>query len=106
MTRAGQRRNQFQMSHGARAGGIALATALTLLIHLTSAGAADVPPAPLMNDSEMFAAVDSIFADFALDSHIPGFVYGIVANGRLVHGSGGLTNSHPRTSTTRTPRPR
>jgi CubicO group peptidase (beta-lactamase class C family) len=85
MIRVGHRRNQFQVSHGARAGGIAFAAALTLLIHATSADAADVPPTSLTNDSEMFAAVDSIFGDFALDSHIPGLVYGIVANGRLVH---------------------
>jgi len=33
----------------------------------------------------MFAAVDRIFADYAIDSHIPGLVYGIVANGRLAY---------------------
>ena len=33
----------------------------------------------------MFAAVDRIFSDYALDSHIPGLVYGIVADGRLVY---------------------
>lgn len=32
--------------------------------------------------------VDRIFADFQLDSHAPGLVYGIVANGRLVHVKG------------------
>lgn len=48
-----------------------------------SAGASDLP--------EMFATVDRSFADYAIDSHIPGLVYGIVANGRLVyvHGLGG-----------------
>ena len=30
-------------------------------------------------------AIDKIFADFQLDSHAPGLVYGIVADGRLVH---------------------
>ncbi|HEY0627381.1 MAG TPA: serine hydrolase domain-containing protein [Allosphingosinicella sp.] len=29
--------------------------------------------------------IDRIFADFQLDSHAPGLVYGIVADGRLVH---------------------
>lgn len=30
-------------------------------------------------------ALDRIFADFQLDSHAPGLVYGVVADGRLVH---------------------
>ena len=33
----------------------------------------------------MFAAVDRIFADYALDAHIPGLVYGVVSDGRLVY---------------------
>jgi D-alanyl-D-alanine-carboxypeptidase/D-alanyl-D-alanine-endopeptidase len=32
--------------------------------------------------------IDRIFGDFQLDSHAPGLVYGIVANGRLVHVKG------------------
>ena len=32
-----------------------------------------------------FEQTDRIFADFVLDKHIPGLVYGIVANGQLVH---------------------
>ena len=32
-----------------------------------------------------FAATDRIFADFFLEAHIPGMVYGVVADGRLVH---------------------
>ena len=36
-------------------------------------------------DASAFAKVDEIFADYALDSHIPGVVYGIVADGKLVH---------------------
>jgi CubicO group peptidase (beta-lactamase class C family) len=32
-----------------------------------------------------FEAADRIFADFYLDAHIPGLVYGVVADGRLVH---------------------
>ncbi|ETI60448.1 beta-lactamase precursor (penicillin-binding protein), partial [Sphingobium sp. C100] len=32
--------------------------------------------------------IDRIFADFQVDSHAPGLVYGIVANGRLVHVKG------------------
>ena len=32
--------------------------------------------------------IDRLFADFQVDSHAPGLVYGIVANGRLVHVKG------------------
>ncbi|MGB5133131.1 MAG: serine hydrolase domain-containing protein, partial [Steroidobacteraceae bacterium] len=66
----------------ARVSAIALATASAGLLPCSSASAAD--------DSPVFAKVDEIFADYALDSHIPGVVYGIVADGRLVyvHGLG------------------
>ena len=30
-----------------------------------------------------YEAADRIFADFCLDAHIPGLVYGVVADGRL-----------------------
>ncbi len=60
---------------------LALASTMAALIHTASVGAADAPAA---SDPEMFAAVDRIFADYAIDSHIPGLVYGIVANGRIV----------------------
>jgi D-alanyl-D-alanine-carboxypeptidase/D-alanyl-D-alanine-endopeptidase len=49
----------------------------------TGAASAADPPAPA--ESAAFAEVDRIFADYALDAHVPGLVYGIVANGRLVH---------------------
>ncbi len=35
-----------------------------------------------------FAAIDRIFADYALDVHAPGLAYGIVAGGRLIHRRG------------------
>ena len=35
--------------------------------------------------ADLFAAIDPLFADFALDSHIPGLVYGVVANGKLAY---------------------
>jgi CubicO group peptidase (beta-lactamase class C family) len=50
-----------------------------------SAGAAELPPGPRTNDAAVFAKVEEIFANYALDSHVPGVVYGIVADGRLVH---------------------
>jgi CubicO group peptidase (beta-lactamase class C family) len=36
-------------------------------------------------DANTLADIDRIFEDYALDSHIPGMVYGIVKDGRLVH---------------------
>ena len=35
--------------------------------------------------SSAFDVADRIFADFCLDAHIPGLVYGVVADGQLVH---------------------
>jgi CubicO group peptidase (beta-lactamase class C family) len=35
--------------------------------------------------SDPFAATDRIFDEFCLDAHIPGLVYGVVMDGRLVH---------------------
>lgn len=58
------------------------AATMAALIHVASVGAA---AAPVSSEPEVFAAVDRIFADYAIDSHIPGLVYGIVANGQLVH---------------------
>lgn len=38
--------------------------------------------------AEAIPAIDQLFSDFRLDSHAPGLVYGIVADGRLVHVKG------------------
>lgn len=67
-----------------------LATGAVLLAavwqtHGSSAHAAEAPAASQASDSAAFAKVDEIFADYALDSHVPGVVYGIVADGRLVY---------------------
>ena len=32
-----------------------------------------------------YAAADRVFDEYRLDAHVPGLVYGIVADGRLVH---------------------
>ena len=61
---------------------LVLVSTMVALIHISSVGATD---APAPSEPELFAAVDRIFADYAIDSHIPGLVYGIVANGRLVY---------------------
>jgi CubicO group peptidase (beta-lactamase class C family) len=54
-------------------------------LHGSNAHAAEATPVSQASDSAAFAKVDEIFADYALDSHIPGVVYGIVADGRLVY---------------------
>jgi len=76
--------NQFQASLCARVGKISLAAAW-ILLQVTGAHASDAQTSSETSDSKTFAEVDRIFADYALDSHIPGLVYGIVANGRLIH---------------------
>ncbi|MEC3912007.1 serine hydrolase domain-containing protein [Sphingobium sp. CR2-8] len=38
--------------------------------------------------AQAIPAIDRLFADFQVDSHAPGLVYGIVADGRLVHVKG------------------
>ena len=53
-----------------------VAAAATLLI-FTRPRAAD--------DAKAFSKIDEIFADYALDNHIPGVVYGVVADGKLVY---------------------
>lgn len=52
-----------------------------LLLIAAPLRAADLDPAAL-------AEVDRIFAQWRLDAHVPGLVYGIVADGRLVHVKG------------------
>lgn len=61
-----------------------LAAALLLLL-VPAAGAAQEPPKARPALGQAVPAIDRIFADFQLDTHAPGLVYGIVAEGRLVH---------------------
>ena len=60
-------------------------TAMFLALLPPLVSAADNSPMDPIAETKMFAAVDKIFTDYALDSHIPGMVYGIVANGQIVH---------------------
>jgi D-alanyl-D-alanine-carboxypeptidase/D-alanyl-D-alanine-endopeptidase len=53
------------------------------LLILFAASAQAQPASPQI--AAALPAIDRIFADFQLDSHAPGLVYGIVADGRLVH---------------------
>ncbi len=61
-----------------------LAFSCAALVCATGLQAAEVPSSA-KTDAEMFAAVDQIFEHYARDAHAPGFVYGIVAGGKLVH---------------------
>jgi D-alanyl-D-alanine-carboxypeptidase/D-alanyl-D-alanine-endopeptidase len=74
-----------------RVAAVTLAATLTLLLQVTgtyaseAAQASEAKASAENSDSRAFAEVDHIFADYVLDSHIPGLVYGIVADGKLVY---------------------
>ncbi len=60
--------------------------ALAALLLAPAAGAQAVQtPAPPAAIAQTVPQIDRIFADFQRESHAPGLVYGIVADGRLVH---------------------
>jgi CubicO group peptidase (beta-lactamase class C family) len=67
-----------------RACALVLAASLTALMCESTAGASDAASNSATTEP-LPASVDHFFSDFALDSHIPGLVFGIVANGRLVY---------------------
>lgn len=52
----------------------------------------------------MFSALDPLFADYARDTHIPGLIFGVVADGRLAYirgvGFQDLSSKHPVTADT------
>ena len=59
-----------------------LLTAIVVASSLATAGAhAEAPSAK----ADVFAEIDRVFADYRLDSHVPGMVYGVVMDGRLAH---------------------
>lgn len=64
---------------------------LAALVALLAVPAAAQPAPPVAAQpappvvAAALPAIDRIFADFRRDSHAPGLVYGIVADGRLVH---------------------
>jgi CubicO group peptidase (beta-lactamase class C family) len=60
-----------------------LLLAAALAFAAAAAAPAQSPPPPEI--SQALPAIDRIFADWQLDAHAPGLVYGIVAGGRLVH---------------------
>jgi CubicO group peptidase (beta-lactamase class C family) len=61
-------------------------TRFTLAILLAGAALAQAPAhADDKSDAALYARVDAIFADYALDQHVPGLVVGIVADGKLAY---------------------
>ena len=62
-----------------------LALAAMSLMTAPGAAIAQVPVAGADTTANPYAAADQIFADYVLDAHLPGLVYGIVADGQLVH---------------------
>jgi CubicO group peptidase (beta-lactamase class C family) len=57
-----------------------LAFALTVLVTATAPAQSATNPS-----SDTYEIADKIFADFVVDAHIPGLIYGIVVDGQLVH---------------------
>ena len=70
---------------GARVVRLVRAAMFAALLPCMTVRAAEPPAIAASSEPAMFAAVDRIFADYVLDSHIPGVVYGIVANDRLMY---------------------
>lgn len=62
-----------------------LALAAVALMTSPSAAVAQVPLAVADTTANPYAVADQIFADYVLDAHVPGLIYGIVADGQLVH---------------------
>ena len=61
----------------------------TLLVTLACvAGASPSPQALRAQSPDLLANIDRVFEAYRLDAHIPGMVYGIVIDGRLVHVKG------------------
>ena len=61
-------------------------------------------PARLATDTATLAEIDRLMENYRLDAHIPGMVWGIVKDGRLVHVKGGgvqdIVSKRPITSET------
>ncbi len=64
---------------------------LTIVLAVALVGTAAVAsaqPAPLAQDAATLAAIDRVMEHYRLDAHIPGMVWGVVKDGRLVHVKG------------------
>lgn len=58
---------------------------LRIVPMLVAAALLHAPVVRASDSDAAYAKVDTIFADYALDQHIPGVVYGVVADGKLVY---------------------
>lgn len=56
-----------------------------LAASLFAAALVHAPAAPASDSDAAYARIDTIFADYALDQHVPGVVVGVVADGKLVY---------------------
>ncbi len=74
---------------------------LALAVSVPAAAQPQAVPPPV---PDPYAEADKIFSDFVLDAHVPGLVYGVVVDGRLVHvgtyGVQDLDSKRPVTSDT------
>lgn len=62
-----------------------------------SAQAAPPPPAPAATIDSVAPRIDALFRRFQQDAHVPGIVWGIVRDGRLVHfGASGVQDNETR----------
>jgi len=62
------------------------------------------PPPPLSADASTLAEIDRLMDNYRLDAHIPGMIWGVVKDGKLVHVKGAgvqdITSKRPVTSAT------
>ena len=57
----------------------------TLMLAAAAIGFAPYVQASEVDHAALYTKVDQIFSDYAIDQHIPGMVYGIVADGKLIY---------------------
>jgi CubicO group peptidase (beta-lactamase class C family) len=85
MTKASNATKSVRIGRTARVCAIPVAVFLAALMCDARTCASDAAVNSAANEPQLYASLDHLFSDFALDSHIPGLVFGIVANGRLVY---------------------
>jgi D-alanyl-D-alanine-carboxypeptidase/D-alanyl-D-alanine-endopeptidase len=76
---------------------------IAIALALVSAQASG-QPVPLASDASMLAGIDRLMETYRLDAHIPGMVWGVVKDGKLVHVKGAgvqdIESKRPVTSET------
>jgi serine-type D-Ala-D-Ala carboxypeptidase/endopeptidase len=79
------RQDAFRHSYAAYFHALLVATALATISNAVAATQPDASAGAATIGPDITSATDRIFEDYALDSHIPGIVYGIIASGRLAY---------------------